>query len=263
MIEKNNEIKITIAQKIIVVILIILMMVFEFVDFQFLGSGIDHSMIKNSILRFLGGTIFIVMIISLGYRWIFQFKTLGKSLMIIIPALIMSINNFPIIAFFDGRAVLTEPAYRVLLFLIECLSVGFFEEIVFRGIILLFLLKKFAHEKHGILLSIVISSAIFGGSHIFNILSGASVGDTILQIGYSFLVGMMWAILYLKTGNIWLTMILHATYNFFGQVMFYLGAVNGRYDICTVVITIVLALIIAFYSIILYKQLDNKILIDI
>ena len=261
--EKNKEIRINITQKILVGFLIILMMVFEFADFQLFENATDTSIVTNSILRFLGGIVFIVMIIAFGHRRIFKFRNFKKSLLIILPALIISINNFPIIAFFDGRAVLTEPVYRVFLFFIECLSVGFFEEILFRGIILLFLVKRFSHEKHGVLLSIVLSSALFGYFHFFNILSGASLSDTVLQVGYSFLVGMMWAIMYLKTGNLWLTMILHATYNFFGQVMFYLGTVQGRYDIYTVIITIVLAIVVAFYSILLYKQLDTKTMIQI
>jgi membrane protease YdiL (CAAX protease family) len=259
--EKNKKIRINLTQKIIVGFLIILMMVFELADFQLFENAKDTSMVTNSILRFLGGIIFIVMIVAFGYRRIFKFRNLKKSLLIVIPALIISINNFPIIAFFDGRAVLTEPVYRVFLFFIECLSIGFFEEIIFRGIILLFLVKRFSHERHGVLLSIVLSSALFGYFHFFNILSGASLGDTVLQVGYSFLVGMMWAVMYLKTGNLWLTMILHASYNFFGQVMFYLGAVQGRYDVYTVIITSVFAIMVAIYSIIIYKRLDHQTLI--
>jgi len=260
--EKNREVKINITQKILVGFLIILMMVFEFADFQLFENAKDTIMVTNSILRFLGGIIFIVMLVAFGQRRIFKFGNLKKSLFIIIPALIISINNFPIIAFFDGRAVLTEPVYRVFLFFMECLSIGFFEEIIFRGIILLFLLEKFSHEKYGILISIVLSSALFGFIHVFNLLGGASYGDTILQIGYSFLVGMMWAIMYLKTGNLWLTMILHASYNFFGQVMFYLGTVQGRYDVYTVIITIMFAIMVAIYSIIIYKQLIDQTMIQ-
>ncbi len=215
----------------------------------------DNSMMIHSILRFLGGIVLIIIWTSFGHQEVLQKKSLLKSIWIIIPAFIISINNFPIIAFLDGRATLMEPIYSVYLFLLECLSVGFFEEIVFRGIILIYLVKRLSNHRNGLLLSIIISSAIFGLIHAFNFLNGASLNDTILQIGYSFLVGMMWAVMYLKTGNIWLTMILHATYNFFGQVMFYLGNVNGRYDIYTILMTIVFAAIAAVYSYKIYKQI--------
>ncbi len=263
MTNKNNKTKNYTYQKISIILLIIIMISFSFVVAQLFENTKDVTMITNSGLRFLGGSVFVIILFSFNYASLFKSKHLRKSLLIIIPALIISVNNFPIIAFFDGRALLTEPVYRVYLFFIECLSIGFFEEILFRGIILVLLLKKLADKKNGVLLAIIFSSAIFGLSHVFNLYSGASIDDTLLQVGYSFLVGMMWAVIFLKTGNLWLTMLLHATYNFFGQVMFYLGSVDGRYDIYTIVITIMLAVIIAFYSVFLFRKLDYKTLIKL
>ena len=261
MTKNNRDIMIQTFQKILVALLIIVMIIFQSVDFHLFEDAQDTEVAVHSMFRFLSGIIFIIIIIGFGYQWIFKSKKIGKSLLIIIPALIISINNFPIIAFFDGRAVLTEPTYRVFLFFIECLSVGFFEEIVFRGILLVFLIKKFSHIKDGVLLAIMISSAVFGLSHVFNIFNGAGFGDTMIQIGYSFLVGMMWSVIFLRTGNLWLTMLLHATYNFFGQVMFSLGTVDGRYDTYTVLITTSLAVIIVIYLMILYKKIEEKPLI--
>ena len=261
MTKKNSNITIHTYQSILIIFLIVLMIIFEFSDIRLFENAKDSTMVSNSILRFLGGIVLVIIIIGSGYSWIFRFKNVWKSFLIIIPALIISINNFPIIAFFDGRATLEEPVYRIYLFLMECLSIGFFEEIIFRGIILVFLLKKLTNQKNGIFLSIFISSLLFGLIHIFNLYSGASIGDTFLQIGYSFLVGMMWSVMFLKTGNLCLTMLLHATFNFFGQVMFYLGNVDGRYDFYTIWITIILALGTAIYSMLLYKQLGNQPLI--
>jgi len=244
--------------KITIIILIILMIVFAFVDFKWFDHTKTEMMISNSIFRILGGLILIIILIGFGQQHVLKFKNVWKSLLIMIPAFIISVNNFPIVAFFDGRANLTEPMYQVYLFFIECISVGFFEEIVFRGILLILLLKKFKNHQNKVLLSIVLSSIIFGLSHIFNIFYGLSFGDTMLQIMYSFLVGMLWAIMFLKTGNLWLTMLLHATFNFFGQVMFYLGTVNQRYDIFTITITIVFGLITALYSIKLLKEIEKN-----
>lgn len=260
--KKNSDIRIHTYQKILIILIIILMILFTFIDFNILNNTLSQTMVKNSILRFLGGIILIIILIGFHQKQILRFKNVGKSFLIMIPALIISINNFPIVAFLDGRATLREPVYQVYLFLIECLSVGFFEEIVFRGIILMLLLKKLEHHKNGVLLSILFSSAIFGLSHIINFYSGLSFGDTMLQIGYSFLVGMLWAVMFLKTGNLWLTMILHATFNFFGQVMFLLGDVNGRYDIYTILITIFFGVVVALYSFKLYNQFKDQELIN-
>jgi uncharacterized protein len=260
--KEKSHIQIQKKYQIIVIILIMLMVLFAVTDYKLFDNSKTEMMISNSIYRFIGGSIFIVIFISFGKQNILKFKNVWKSLLIMIPAFIVSVNNFPIIAFFDGRANLTEPIYQVYLFFIECLSVGFFEEIVFRGILLVILLKKFKEHQHGILISIILSSIVFGFSHIFNMFYGLSVFDTTLQIMYSFLVGMLWAVMFLKTGNLWLTMLLHATFNFFGQVMFYLGDVNQRYDIYTVILTILFGLIAAFYSIILLRKIDKNTFLD-
>lgn len=250
-------------QKIILIMIILAVIFFELYNFHIIENIKDREMIKNLLLRFSAGALLVIALSALGYKDIFKVKNLRKSLLIIIPALIVSLNNFPIIAFFDGRAVLTEPSYRIFLFLIECLSVGFFEEILFRGILLIILIQSFNHHKYGTVYAIFLSSAIFGVFHIVNLWNGASVLNTILQIGYSFLVSMMWAVMFLKTKNIWLTMILHATFNFFGQVMFYLGLVDGRYDVITISVTVLFALLAFIYSLKLLKEVMNSPIIGI
>jgi len=74
---------------------------------------------------------------------------------------------------------------------------------------------------------------------------------------------MMWAVMYLKTGNLWLIMLLHATFNFFGQVMFYLGSVEGRYDIYTIGITAGLVILVAIYSMKMFKQMPDKPMVNL
>ncbi|MCR3905555.1 MAG: CPBP family intramembrane metalloprotease [Tenericutes bacterium] len=261
--DKNNDVLSYANQKNLIFLLIILMFVLVLIDINVLQNNLDTQMITGSLLRILGGLVFIVIIYGLGHGHIFKIKNLSKALLIMIPAFIVSINNFPIVAFLDGRAILTEPIYRIFLFFIESLSVGFFEEIIFRGMILVFLLDKFKEEKNGVMISIILSSLIFGFIHVLNIFNGASVNSTMLQIGYSFLVGMMWAVLFLKTGNLWLTMLLHATFNFFGQVMFYLGTVDGRYDQFTMLLTIIIALFAGIYTIWIFRQIKDKTVFNI
>lgn len=256
MYQKQQTTNISIHHKIITLFLLAVMIVIAFIDLPLLVNIDDEIIASNIIIRFIGGFIVIYWMIILGYAWLFKFHKGWQAFLVMIPGFIISLNNFPISAYFNGRAVLTSPVYRVFLFLIECLSVGFFEEIIFRGVLLIFLLKALSKLKMNLILSIVISSFIFALSHLFNLFSGAAYGDTFLQIGYSFLVGMMWAVMFLKTKNIWLTMILHASFNFFGQVMFYLGDVNNRYDFLTISMTILLAILASLYTFKLYKNIS-------
>lgn len=250
----KNELRFSNFQKVVLIILAVSVVFFQFVDLSDAGYFKDVQMIKNATTRFVVGFILLYAIISIGRNDLMRFGNIKKSLLIILLALIVSLNNFPVIAYMDGRANLSEPFYRVILFLIECLSVGFFEEILFRGILLIVMIEKFSDLKGGTRISVIISSLIFGLVHLVNLFDGASLGSTILQVGYSFLMGMLWAMIYLKTGNIWVVMILHATYNFFGQVMFYLGAVENRFDPYTILITVILAMIVASYALHLYTK---------
>lgn len=244
--------------KLIIFFIIASLIILQIVDFNVLGDTKDVDMIKNTSIRFLGGFLFLIMLKFLGYDKMFRFGKIKHAGLLITLAFLVALNNFPMIATIDNRASLTEPIYRVVLFFVESLSVGFFEEIIFRGIILTYLLNLLFHKKNGLLLAIIVSSIIFGIVHFFNLLAGASLTDTLLQVGYSTLVGMMWAVIYLRTKNLWIVMILHATFNFFGQVMFYLGSVVGRYDVYTILITVVLAVITAYFSYKVYLDLDKK-----
>lgn len=253
MIRKVNQ---HIYQKIITLCLLALMIILAFIDIPFISQTDDRIIVRDMLIRFIGGAIVLYWMIILGYKSMFKLNHVGKSLLIMIPAFIISLNNFPIIAYFDHRAVLTEPTSQVFLFLLVCLSIGFFEEIIFRGVVLTYLLKVFSNHKLNLLYSIILSSLVFAFSHLFNLFEGASFGDTFLQIGYSFLVGMLWAVMFLKTKNIWLTMLLHASFNFFGQVMFTLGDVNNRYDSYTVGITVFLSICVAVYAYGVYTKIS-------
>ena len=248
----------------VVMVCLIMMLVLEFTDISFLNNQIVSIMLKGSISRILGGSAFIIILIGLGYQYLNPFrKPFLKSLAVIIPGLIIALNNFPIIAYLDGRTQLTEPFYEVYYFALESFTIGFFEEVVFRGVILIVLLQRFPKTKKGMFMAVIISSAVFGLIHLINILTGANVGSTLLQVGYSFLMGMMWAVVFIKTKNIWMSIILHASYNFFGMVLFTLGNVNGRYDIFTVITTTILALVVAGYYFHILQRIDQTSIDDL
>lgn len=244
----KSETLFSLKQKILILNLVIVVIIFQFVDFSSVGYIKDIEMIKNTVTRLVAGLIACYVLILLGHGDLLKWRFSKKHFLIIIPALVVAVNNFPIIALLNDRASLDEPTYRVILFFIECFSVGFFEELFFRGLVLIYLVQQFSHKKYGLWIGLVISSLIFGLFHLVNLFEGASFGPTVLQVGYSFLMGMLWSVIYLKTGNLWLVMVLHALYNFFGQVMFYLGNVTNRFDTVTIIITILFALGAALHT---------------
>ena len=44
--------------------------------------------------------------------------------------------------------------------------------------------------------------------------------DVLLQVGYTFLIGGMFAVMMLKTNNVWLCVIIHALFDFGGLLAF-------------------------------------------
>jgi hypothetical protein len=83
---------------------------------------------------------------------------------------------------------------------------------------------SFSPDKKGLVKTFFLSSVVFGGMHIFNILAGAGVGATILQVGYSTLTGGLFAFVLIKNKNILMCALAHAVYDFCGLLLPKLGS---------------------------------------
>jgi membrane protease YdiL (CAAX protease family) len=241
----------------IALVSIILLFVCEIFGFSSLlgleeGSRLAISL-DMSVTRALGGVAFLAMLINLGYKVLDPKKSLfWRSILISLPAFVIAVNNFPFSTVISGEARVTEGAPMLLLLLFECLMVGFFEEMAFRGVIFLRILKKNPEDKLWQFLSIVLSSVIFGLVHLVNLLE-SSPGAVFLQIGYSALIGAMCAVILLKTANIWLCVVIHGLYNFAGAVIPRMG--EGRvWDTFTVVLTVIVSLAVVTYMILLFLK---------
>ena len=109
-------------------------------------------------------------------------------------------------------------------------------------------------KKIILLVSLLLTSAVFGGVHLFNLFM-SSLPSVLLQIGYSFLIGAMCSVVLLKTRNIWLCVLIHAVYDFGGKLIPTL--VKGTlWDTPTVIVTTVLALVTAGYLTWQFFKLD-------
>ncbi len=168
----------------------------------------------GAILPLLFGSVAVCLLLVKNGSGLFKKP---KNLLYLIPCLVIAVDNFPFPAFFAGKMELvhTRPI-DFTLFALNCVFVGFFEELVFRGVLFALLASIFTKDKKGLLKSYVLSSVIFGVTHLLNIFGGASVPATILQAGYSTLTGGLFAFALLKTKNILIPAFVHAVYNFCG-----------------------------------------------
>lgn len=160
-----------------------------------------------------------------GYGKIFTPEKKGvlASVLWCLPCLAVAVVNFPFSALASGSAQVTRPDL-IGLFALKCLFIGLTEEIIFRGIILCLVADVLKGKRNGTILTVIITAAVFAVYHLFNLIGGADPGATALQICYSFLTGVMFASVFLKTRNVWLCVFLHALFDFGGLLITDIGA---------------------------------------
>jgi uncharacterized protein len=96
---------------------------------------------------------------------------------------------------------------------------GISEEVLYRIIPIAFALR--VQKKDKLVIPVMtVTGVIFGLIHGANILAGADVTATVLQVIYAAGTGLMFAIIYMKTGNLWITVFLHSL----TDIVYYLGA---------------------------------------
>ncbi|MFX3636325.1 MAG: lysostaphin resistance A-like protein [Candidatus Pristimantibacillus sp.] len=158
---------------------------------------------------FIPIALFLFIYLSVKKQWSsFYFNSLSKlsirqwldytPLLLILVVLLIGNNGFQ-------SAPISFFAYMLLS---QIFLVGFVEETLFRGIMLRTLISK------GKAVAIIGSSILFGITHALQALSGQSLEDTILQIGYAFILGFVLAILVVRNGSIILTVLFHGLHNF-------------------------------------------------
>lgn len=95
------------------------------------------------------------------------------------------------------------------MFLMQMFIVAFIEETFFRG----FMLKLFLTK--GKAMAVLFTSFLFGITHSIQLFGGQSIEDTILQIIYAFIVGLVLSLLIITNHSILITIAFHGFNNFF------------------------------------------------
>ena len=96
--------------------------------------------------------------------------------------------------------------------LLTYLAVSVFEETVFR-IVPARIFGKRIVSKRGEALLIIMTSLAFGLFHLVNLLSGASLSYTILQMIFAASIGSFFCLLYLRSGSAILIVVMHIAHD--------------------------------------------------
>ena len=239
----------------------IAMLPYEWLGNLLIGKeGRVASFTGIAIIRVVGFALLCVACVSLRFRVFQPFGNRSiKQLLLCIPFLLVVINNAPWIALTTGQASVDASKAEIATFLVQCLCVAAFEELALRGIVLPLSLIGSKKSKRGVFFALMYSSAIFALMHLVNLFNGAGFPAVIRQVGYTFLIGAMCGLVMLKTHNLWLCILLHFVYNAGGLLIETLGAAGSQlWDMPTVIITVVLAVLVTGYGAWQYLRLDPE-----
>lgn len=169
------------------------------------------------------GAVVCVIIFWLWFRPAFdgmlKGKELLKGLLLLLPFLVFHWAGSVVSLIQLGTA-------SVSIAFLRALAPGFMEEIAFRGLGVANYMRTKNNEK-GVMKIFWISSIVFGFIHMTNVLAGAPLLTSLIQSVYAAGVGMAFAAVYLKTGNLWPTIIGHASVDFLEFIRADLGASGG------------------------------------
>ena len=161
-----------------------------------------------------------------------------KEYLFFLPLILISTCNL-----WNGIA-LPENLLQMLPSAVVLAMAGLLEELIFRG--LLFKAMCRDNEKA----AIIVGSLTFGMGHIVNLLSGAPLLDTLLQIAYATAIGYLFIVIFLKSGSIVPCIIAHCVIN--GMSVF------GRESSRTAAIITALVLIVVPVGYAMWLRKNNR-----
>lgn len=181
------------------ILLIVLYVVTNSFCVQNFGYTSCEGFILNTVLSLLLLGIILILKRS-SYYGLTKVKDAKKYLYFLPLVLIASVNLW------NGFNT-TLPAREIVFYILTMINVGFIEEIIFRG----FLFRMM--EQTNLKASLLVSSVTFGIGHIVNLLNGAELLPTLIQICYAVSIGYLFVIIFHKSKSLLPCIITHSAVN--------------------------------------------------
>ena len=137
------------------------------------------------------------------------------------------------------------PLGRILTFLLSMMMVGVAEEFAFRGVIAQTLLEHYGTSRGGIWKACIVSGLLFGAGHLTNILGSEPFG-VLMQCLFAAALGVLFAAIYFRTGNLLVTVFLHGMMDISSML------IGGLYGTTTLAESVSGYNITMLYSVVLY-----------
>lgn len=186
---------------------------------------------------------------DLGFRkvgLIYGFKKYGLigAVVAIIGFIAFYVGLYP----FDRQPSLAKVLVEGVIYYV---GVAIIEELYVRGLLLNLIEKLFEKSKNSTLIAVILSSLIFGVGHIFGVLSQPLliiVSKVVWTVG----MGIFFGMIYKKTGNLWLPIIIHFLINVCA-LPYCFSSISGYAEL-TLYIVVPTYIILGIYSFIELKK---------
>lgn len=200
---------------------------------------------RSAIINTIFSMVLIVLMIMLkrtAYYGIARVTDLKRYLYFVPLVLIASVNLW-------NGINLNHSKSEIIFHILTMVNVGFLEEIIFRG----FLFRVMA--KDNVKRAIVVSALTFGIGHIVNLLNGADLIPTLIQVCYAISLGYLFVIIFYKSKSLIPCIITHACVN--SLSIFHVENTTSLY-----VSSVVLILIASTYAIYINKNVTESLQAD-
>lgn len=166
---------------------------------QKFGNTSWVSFVINTVLSaFLIAMIIVLKRVS--YYGLTRVKSIKKYLYFIPLIPLVSVNLW-------SGININNSSSEILFHILTMINVGFIEEIIFRG----FLFKMMA--KNNVKSAVIVSTLTFGIGHMINLLNGAELVATLLQVCYAVSVGYLFVVIFQKSKSLIPCIIVHSLTN--------------------------------------------------
>ena len=213
----------------ICILLIVFYIIINSLCLELFGINDFRSVVVNTLFSF-GLLMFISKMDKEEYYGLVGIKNTKQYLYFIPLILILSVNLW------NGINI-TGTWKEIVFFILNMLNVGFIEEIIFRG----FLFKMM--EKDNLRNAIIVSSITFGVGHIVNLLMGAELVSTLLQIVYATSIGYLFVTIFYKSKSLVPCIITHSIMN----ALSVFNIENTKMMYISGIFLIIVPLVYAFY----------------
>lgn len=214
------------------ILLIIFYVVINSYLVQNFGIGDYRCSIVNTII-----SLFLILLMKklnrLEYYGIKKVSNCKKYLFFIPLIIISTVNLW-------GKISFDKSVCEVIFYIITMINVGFIEEIIFRG----FLFKMM--EKENVKRAMIVSALTFGIGHIVNLLNGAELLPTIMQVFYAVSLGYLFVVIFYKSKSLVPCIVTHGVIN--SLAVFSVG------DNSSLVISLILIMVSLGYAVYINKK---------